>query len=49
MPTWMPTVIGMLMCFVVPAISFAAGVWIERYGMPVEIRWRGRKEEVTDD
>ena len=49
MATWMPTVIGVMMCFVVPFVSFVAGVWIERHGMPIEVRWRGRKEEDNTD
>jgi hypothetical protein len=49
MATWMPTVIGTVMCLIVPLVSFVAGIWIERHGMPVEIRWRGKKGETDTD
>jgi hypothetical protein len=37
--------IGASVCFVVPAASLAAGIWIGHHGMPFEVRWRRNEQE----
>jgi len=44
-PGFISLLVGAGLCFVVPAVSFAAGVFIGRYGSPVTIRWRGTQHE----
>lgn len=34
-------ILGTVICCIVPLLSFAAGVYYARYGLPVQLRWRG--------
>lgn len=39
--------LGAGICCIVPLICFAAGIYVERFGLPVSVRWRGiaRRDE----
>lgn len=37
----LPSLLGVGICCVVPLMTFAAGVYYARYGLPVSFRWRG--------
>lgn len=49
MNSLLPVLVGATLCFIVPAISFVAGITIGRYGSPVRIEWRGLREHSADD
>jgi hypothetical protein len=34
------TLAGTAICCVVPLLSFAAGIYIERFGLPFRVQWR---------
>lgn len=44
--------VGAGVCFVVPAVSFLAGVYYARFYLPVHLEWRGfgrRRDEETEE
>lgn len=45
------TLLGTLICCINPLLCFAAGIYYARYGLPVEISWRGirRKDDSTEE
>jgi hypothetical protein len=40
---------GTAICCVVPLLSFAAGISIERFGLPFGVQWRGFGKRVDED
>jgi hypothetical protein len=43
-PGFVAMLVGIGLCFVVPATSFVAGVYVGRYGSPVTVTWRGVRD-----
>lgn len=42
-------VFGTGICCVIPLLALIAGVYIGRHGMPISIRWNGRRQRLADD
>lgn len=46
--TTLSALLGSGICCFVPLLSFFAGVWYARHGLPVSIQWRGFRSEEED-